>query len=98
MQIIIAWSENAARQYAALTPAQQVSARNLVQAIRLSPRAGHYYHIVTQRNGRTRAVWVAYGLAVRILFTLAEDGRGLIVQIFDVASTDLPGIADYEEQ
>ncbi|WP_129629158.1 hypothetical protein [Candidatus Oscillochloris fontis] len=80
-----------------LTPPQQQSARNLVQTIKVSPRAAHYYHTATQRDGTTRAVWVAYGLTVRILFTLAEDGRSLIARIFDVAPSDLPGIADYEE-
>ena len=68
-----------------------------MNAIKISPRAAHYYRTIKQHDGTMRAVWVAYGLEVRMLFTLTEDSQRLLARIIDVAPTDLPGIADYEE-
>jgi len=98
MRVDVAWSATADRQFKALSRSQQDSARNVAKAIKASPRAAHYYNTAQQRDGTVRAVWVAYGLEVRVLFTLSEDGRRLLARIIDVAPSDLPGITDYEER
>ncbi len=79
MRVDVAWSATADRQFKALSRSQQDSARNVAKAIKASPRAAHYYNTAQQRDGTVRAVWVAYGLEVRVLFTLSEDGRRLLL-------------------
>jgi hypothetical protein len=80
-----------------LSQAEQVSVRNVIAALKLSPQAGCFYQYI-QVGLSGRAVWVAYGLRVRLLYTLAEDRRGMIVRIEDVMPTDLPCQIEYEER
>jgi hypothetical protein len=98
MRVDVTWSHIATAQLRALSHAQQQSVQNTVQAIRMSPRVAHYSHQARHADGSARAVWVAYGLLVKVQFTIADNGARVLVQILGVAPTDLPGIADYEER
>lgn len=97
MNVVVAWSSTAATQYRALGQAEQTSVQNVIAALKLSPRAGYFYRRV-QTGDAIRTVWVAYGLRIRLLYTLSSDRRGVIVRIEDVAPTDLPSIDEYEER
>lgn len=63
----------------------------------MSPRSGHYYRQAETRRG-VRAVWIIYGLLVRMVYTIELEPRGLLVLIEEVTPTDLPGSVDYEER
>ena len=97
MNVIIAWSDTAGQQYRSLTTDEQASVKNVVAALKLSPRAGYFYRRV-QAGEAVRTVWVAYGLRIRLLYTLSSDRRGVIVRVEDVAPTDLPSIEEYEDR
>lgn len=97
MNVIIAWSNTAGQQYRKLERGEQESVRNVIAALKLSPRAGYFYRRV-QAGEDVRTVWVAYGMRIRLLYTLSSDRRGVIVRVEDVAPTDLPGIEEYEER
>lgn len=61
MNVIIAWSQTAATQYRHLSQSEQASAKNVIAALKLSPRAGYFYRR-TQAGAAIRTVWVAYTL------------------------------------
>lgn len=97
MHVDVAWSITASRQFKALSRSQQRSTLNVVSAIKISPRAAHYYSSTRKRDDTMHTIWVAYSLEVRVLFTLSEHNQQLLARIIDVAPTDLPSVTDYEE-